>query len=185
MRMMSGTGSPESAVTAPVGSVWRQTDHATLTYLKWIKLTGSGNTGWYPDFEGRWITYSGFSISSSGTQPSGWTNTARYTQTGKTATISFKTTASSSVGTGTYRLSLPVTAYTTDEPVLESAMWMSASAQSSSGWIAWIPSAGAGAYAQLASAPANYRTAADWTATSPFGWASGYYFRGTFTYEIA
>lgn len=44
-REMVGTGSPESSVTAPAGSVWRQTDDATFSYLKWYKATGTGNTG--------------------------------------------------------------------------------------------------------------------------------------------
>lgn len=41
----SGTGSPEGAVTAPVGSVWSRTDGSvgTSTY---VKESGAGNTGW-------------------------------------------------------------------------------------------------------------------------------------------
>lgn len=41
----SGTGSPESAVTAPVGSLWLRTDGGTSTTL-YVKESGSGNTGW-------------------------------------------------------------------------------------------------------------------------------------------
>ena len=53
-----GTGSPNGVVTAPVGSVYYQTDDATLPMLRWIKITAAGpNTGWYEDFEGRWKTY--------------------------------------------------------------------------------------------------------------------------------
>ena len=44
-RIMSGTGSPEGVVTAPVGSEWIDTA-ATTGAVKWIKATGSGNTGW-------------------------------------------------------------------------------------------------------------------------------------------
>lgn len=42
-RIMSGTGSPESVVTAPVGSLWLRTDSSTTLY---VKQTGTGNTGW-------------------------------------------------------------------------------------------------------------------------------------------
>lgn len=52
-REMVGTGSPEGAVTAPAGSVWRQTDHATFGYLRWIKNSGTGSTGWIISPEGR------------------------------------------------------------------------------------------------------------------------------------
>ncbi len=41
----AGTGSPEAAVTAGIGSIWSQTDGTTDTAL-WRKETGVGNTGW-------------------------------------------------------------------------------------------------------------------------------------------
>ena len=44
-RMMSGTGSPEGAVTAPVGSIWFQSD-STVGVTHWRKESGTGNTGW-------------------------------------------------------------------------------------------------------------------------------------------
>ena len=44
-RVMSGTGSPEGVVTAPVGSTWTDTA-ATTGAIQWIKATGTGNTGW-------------------------------------------------------------------------------------------------------------------------------------------
>lgn len=44
-RIMSGTGSPEGVVTAPVGSQWADTA-ATTGAVQWIKASGSGNTGW-------------------------------------------------------------------------------------------------------------------------------------------
>ena len=44
-----GTGSPEGVVTAPVGSTWRDTN-ATTGAIKWIKASGTGNTGWVVDF---------------------------------------------------------------------------------------------------------------------------------------
>lgn len=44
---LSGTGSPEGAVTAPIGVVYHQTDGANGTVV-WFKNSGSGNTGWRP-----------------------------------------------------------------------------------------------------------------------------------------
>jgi len=44
-----GTGSPEGVVTAPVGSTWRDTN-ATTGAIKWIKTSGTGNTGWVVEF---------------------------------------------------------------------------------------------------------------------------------------
>lgn len=41
--IFSGTGSPETVVTAPVGSIFLRTDAATTLY---VKQTGAGNTGW-------------------------------------------------------------------------------------------------------------------------------------------
>lgn len=40
-----GTGSPEAAVTAPVGSIYRRTDGGANTTL-YVKESGTGNTGW-------------------------------------------------------------------------------------------------------------------------------------------
>ena len=44
-----GTGSPEGVVTAPVGSTWRDTN-ATTGAIKWIKASGTGNTGWVVEY---------------------------------------------------------------------------------------------------------------------------------------
>lgn len=41
----SGAGSPEGAVTAPVGSIYTRTDGGVGTTL-YVKETGTGNTGW-------------------------------------------------------------------------------------------------------------------------------------------
>ncbi|AMO43632.1 hypothetical protein C171_00080 [Pseudomonas phage YMC11/06/C171_PPU_BP] len=41
----SGTGTPEGAVTAPVGSLYTRTDGGVGTTL-YVKETGTGNTGW-------------------------------------------------------------------------------------------------------------------------------------------
>ena len=45
---LSGTGSPEGVVTAAPGSTWLQTDSTTDVkgWIRWIKATGTGNTGW-------------------------------------------------------------------------------------------------------------------------------------------
>ncbi len=48
-RDMVGTGSPEGVVTAPVGSTWRDTA-ATAGAIKWIKASGTGNTGWVVEY---------------------------------------------------------------------------------------------------------------------------------------
>jgi polygalacturonase len=42
--ILSGTGTPEGVVTAPVGSLFQRSDNARALYQK---LTGTGNTGWY------------------------------------------------------------------------------------------------------------------------------------------
>lgn len=42
---LQGTGSPESAVTAPVGATYRRTDGSTSTTF-YVKESGTGNTGW-------------------------------------------------------------------------------------------------------------------------------------------
>lgn len=42
-----GSGSPEGAITAPVGSLYMRTDGTSGTTL-YIKETGAGNTGWTP-----------------------------------------------------------------------------------------------------------------------------------------
>jgi hypothetical protein len=41
----SGTGSPESVKTAPVGSLYTRTDGGASTTL-YVKESGAGNTGW-------------------------------------------------------------------------------------------------------------------------------------------
>jgi hypothetical protein len=47
--IITGTGSPEGVVTAPVGSMYTDTD-ATNGAIRWIKATGSGNTGWKVEY---------------------------------------------------------------------------------------------------------------------------------------
>lgn len=43
--LLTGEGTPESAVVAPVGSVFLRSDGGTSTTL-YVKETGSGDTGW-------------------------------------------------------------------------------------------------------------------------------------------
>jgi hypothetical protein len=42
---LTGAGTPEAAVTAPVGSMYLRTDGGANTTL-YVKETGTGNTGW-------------------------------------------------------------------------------------------------------------------------------------------
>ena len=41
----SGEGTPEGAVTAPIGSTYHRTDGGALTSF-YVKESGTGNTGW-------------------------------------------------------------------------------------------------------------------------------------------
>lgn len=41
----TGTGTPEGAVTAPVGTLFVRTDGSAGTHL-YMKRAGTGNTGW-------------------------------------------------------------------------------------------------------------------------------------------
>lgn len=40
-----GSGTPEAAITAPIGSLYLRTDGSTSTTL-YVKTSGTGNTGW-------------------------------------------------------------------------------------------------------------------------------------------
>jgi hypothetical protein len=44
-QFITGIGSPESVVTAPVGSIFLRTDGGVSTTL-YVKTSGAGNTGW-------------------------------------------------------------------------------------------------------------------------------------------
>ena len=44
-RIKGGTGSPETVVTAPIGSLYLRTDGGAGTTL-YVKESGTGNTGW-------------------------------------------------------------------------------------------------------------------------------------------
>lgn len=43
--VLTGTGTPQSVVTAPVGSIFLRTDGGASTTL-YVKESGTGNTGW-------------------------------------------------------------------------------------------------------------------------------------------
>lgn len=43
--VFTGSASPEGSVTAPVGSVYNQIVAGVFT-AQWVKVSGSGNTGW-------------------------------------------------------------------------------------------------------------------------------------------
>lgn len=45
-KIVTCTGSPEGAVTAPVGSMALRVDGGTLNTTLYLKITGTGNTGW-------------------------------------------------------------------------------------------------------------------------------------------
>ncbi len=47
--IITGTGFPNGVVTAPVGSMYTDTD-ATNGAIRWIKATGNGNTGWKVEY---------------------------------------------------------------------------------------------------------------------------------------
>lgn len=170
-REMVGTGSPEGAVTAPAGSVWRQTDDSALTYLRWYKATGTGNTGWLPDFEGRWIDYT----------PT-WTNvsmsstTAKYTRTGKLATFYCVGTLSSAPS-GAVSVTMPVDMTNDPAPhgpvrLLRSGSWQGV----------WFYSA---ATTVLVRYLDDANTWQNLSSTLPASWASGDKIALNGTYEIA
>ncbi len=73
--IITGTGFPEGVVTAPVGSMYTDTA-ATNGAIRWIKATGSGNTGWRVEYgDTGWRTVAAWNASavfSSGSLPTGW-----------------------------------------------------------------------------------------------------------------
>lgn len=80
---LTGTGAPESVVSAPIGSTYLQTDatNDVKGWIRWIKATGTGNTGWIagPEADTGWrivLAWSGASWTSTplGTPHSDWTS---------------------------------------------------------------------------------------------------------------
>ena len=85
---LSGTGSPEGVVTAEPGSTWLQTDATTDVkgWLRWIKATGTGNTGWVagPEADTGWrslLVWTATDTFSAGTTPD--TTTFTYEDSGQ------------------------------------------------------------------------------------------------------
>ena len=84
---LSGTGSPEGAVTAAPGSTWLQTDATTDVkgWIRWIKATGTGNTGWVagPEADTGWRKIlSWTSGTQDGANQIGTIDTAQYSLSG-------------------------------------------------------------------------------------------------------
>jgi hypothetical protein len=46
--LVVGAGTPEAAVTAPVGSVYLNSTGTSANTTLYVKRTGAGNTGWFP-----------------------------------------------------------------------------------------------------------------------------------------
>ena len=179
----SGTGSPEGVLTANQGAEWVQTNDSELTYLKWRKLTGSGNTGWYPDFEGRWKTYTP-TLTASTTNPTNWTQTGYYTQSGKVITAKWALVAGASVtaGSGTYRVATPVSANLT---VRFGTVMAYCFDNSTNTKLHCQPQPDAAGYFQMWY-PATYPTGTNTAVTNTtFTWAQNDEIVGAITYEAA
>jgi len=56
---LTGTGSPEGVVTANVGRVYTQTDASPTAAGTWIKVTGTGNTGWIRQIDAELLAIAG------------------------------------------------------------------------------------------------------------------------------
>ena len=81
---LSGTGTPGGVVTAAPGSTWLQTDSTTDVkgWIKWVKATGTGNTGWIagPEADTGWRAL---------TLEGDWTGTAYLLRVGRRVTFKF------------------------------------------------------------------------------------------------
>lgn len=49
-RIYEGSGSPEGKIEAPVGAVYTDSAAATNGAIRWVKTSGTGNTGWRVDY---------------------------------------------------------------------------------------------------------------------------------------
>ena len=97
---MSGTGSPEGVVSAPVGSQWTDTA-ATTGAIKWIKASGTGNTGWVVEYgDTGWRSLTAESLSSSWA----WGTFARVRRVGGTVEIGLALNGASASGSYPYTL---------------------------------------------------------------------------------
>ena len=98
-RVMSGTGSPEGVVTAPVGSRWIRTDGDTLGDFEYTKRSGTGNTGWQVT-----VGDTGWRAM---TLDNSWTGTLRVRRVGPQVEWRGKITAPGGGGTGYPLIALP------------------------------------------------------------------------------
>ena len=75
-----GTGTPEGKVSAPVGSIYTDTA-ATNGAIRWIKSSGTGNTGWRVEYgDTGWRNLSSL-------LPATWTGEMAVARTGNRVTI--------------------------------------------------------------------------------------------------
>lgn len=49
LNIIKGTGSPEGKVSASVGTIYTDTS-ATMGAIRWVKTSGTGNTGWRVEY---------------------------------------------------------------------------------------------------------------------------------------
>jgi Pectate lyase superfamily protein len=103
---LAGTGSPESIVTAPVGSTWRRTDGGASTTF-YSKESGVGNTGWVAYGVGAVGAVSsvntrtgGVVLTSTDVGLGNVDNTSNATERAATATLGGKTLTSPVLSTG-------------------------------------------------------------------------------------
>lgn len=96
-----GTGSPESVVTASVGSLYLRTDGSTNTVL-YVKESGTGNTGWVVQLSGTNISSSAVIKTGTGTPEGAVTGTVGNlflrTDGGATTTLYVKTSGTGNTG---------------------------------------------------------------------------------------
>ena len=133
-------------------------------------------------FTDAWTAYTPTVTSASNPQPSGWTQTGYYMRVGKLVVARFAVIASSTLGTGTYRIALPVTAastYATGSPIGQAFVNGSQSLMG----MAWI--SGGSTYLSVCYYGAGSTRAGDIGASSPFAWASSNSMVGQITYEAA
>ena len=101
---LSGTGTPEGVITAAPGSTWLQTDSTTDVkgWLKWVKATGTGNTGWVagPEADTGWRNVSSLLVNS-------WTGTSVLLRRVGDA-VSFRATLNGTTASAVTALNLPV-----------------------------------------------------------------------------
>jgi len=84
---LSGTGTPEGVITAAPGSTYLQTDSVTDVkgWIRWVKATGTGNTGWVAGAEAdtgwrKIVSWTGGV--QDGTDQIGTVDTAQYSMSG-------------------------------------------------------------------------------------------------------